>query len=201
MNENNPVLDRHCIALLAELQRDARQTVAQLAEAVGLSATPCWKRIKEMEASGVIRGYSALVDRQKVGLNLAVVVECNLSQHSEDLVRRFEDAVRATPQIVRCLSTTGQSDYLLTVLVPDIQRGAITRKGREWSAPLESWRTAFQAVFDAVEAGVAYVPGAAFYADHADARTVRLSFVTLSPEQIEAAVALLGGVLRRHLER
>lgn len=122
MSENIPVLDRHSLALLAELQRDARQTVAQLADAVGLSATPCWKRIKEMETSGVIRSYSALVDRHKVGLDLAVVVECNLSQHSEDLVRRFEDAVLATPQIVRCLSTTGQSDYLLTVLVPDIRR-------------------------------------------------------------------------------
>lgn len=120
MNEESTTLDRYSLQILAELQRDARQTVQQLSERVGLSATPCWKRIKEMEAAGVITGYTALVDREKVGLNLAVVVEANISQHSEDLVRRFEAAVAASPQIVRCLATTGQSDYIMTVLVGDI---------------------------------------------------------------------------------
>jgi DNA-binding Lrp family transcriptional regulator len=114
------VLDRASHQILVELQRDARQTVQQLADKVGLSATPCWKRIKAMEAAGVIQGYTALVDRGKVGLGLRVVVEANLQQHSEDLVRRFEKAVAASPQIVHCVSTTGQSDYLLTVLAADI---------------------------------------------------------------------------------
>ena len=123
MSENESVaLDKASLALLAELQRDARQTVAQLAAAVGLSPTPCWRRIKAMEDSGVIRSYSALVDREKVGLGLAVVVEVNLAQHSEALVQQFEAAVLAQPAIVRCLSTTGQSDYVLTVLAPDIKR-------------------------------------------------------------------------------
>lgn len=119
MNENAS-LDSHSLAILRELQRDARQTVQQIAERVGLSSTPCWKRIKAMEAAGVITGYSALVDRERVGLGLMVVVETNLSQHTQELVEQFERAVAATPQIVRCLSTTGQSDYLLTVLVPGI---------------------------------------------------------------------------------
>jgi Lrp/AsnC family transcriptional regulator, leucine-responsive regulatory protein len=119
MNEET-VLDRASRQILAELQRDARQTVQQLADKVGLSATPCWKRIKQMEAAGVIQGYTALVDRGKVGLGLRVVVEANLQQHSEDLVRRFEQAVAHSPQIVHCVSTTGQSDYLLTVLAADI---------------------------------------------------------------------------------
>lgn len=114
-------MDAASLAILAELQRDARQTVQQLAAAVGLSATPCWRRIKEMEASGVIRGYSALVDREKVGLHLAVVVECNLEPHTQDIVRRFEAAVAASPAIVRCLATTGQSDYIMTVLVAGIK--------------------------------------------------------------------------------
>ena len=114
-------LDRHDIVLLTELQRDARQTVQQLAEAVGLSSTPCWKRVKEMEAAGIIRGYTALVDREKVGLALCVLAEVNLTRHSEDDVRRFEEAVAATPQIVSCYSTTGQADYVLKVLVPDIK--------------------------------------------------------------------------------
>src|SRR5215208_419880 len=115
------ILDRHDIVLLNELQRDSRQTVQQLAERVSLSPTPCWKRVKELEAAGVIRGYTALVDREKVGLNLRVVVETNLSEHSEDLVRRFERAVAASPQIVHCVSTTGPADYIMTVLINDIQ--------------------------------------------------------------------------------
>jgi DNA-binding Lrp family transcriptional regulator len=121
MSDSSILPDHYSLQILSELQRDARQTVQQLADTVGLSTTPCWKRIKEMEASGVIRGYTALVDREKVGLNLAVVVEANLSQHSEELVRRFEQAVAASPQIVRCLSTTGQADYIMTVLISDIK--------------------------------------------------------------------------------
>src|SRR5262245_50828847 len=119
--ENKMDLDRYSLAILAELQRDARQTVQQLSAAVGLSPTPCWKRVKELEAAGVITGYTALVDREKVGLNLRVVVEANLSEHSEDLVRKFERAVAGSPQIVHCVSTTGQADYIMTVLINDIQ--------------------------------------------------------------------------------
>jgi Lrp/AsnC family transcriptional regulator, leucine-responsive regulatory protein len=114
------VLDRASRQILAELQRDARQTMQQLADAVGLSATPCWKRVKQMEVAGVIRGYTALVDRAKVGLDLRVVVEANLQQHSEEAVQRFEQAVAASPYIVQCVSTTGQADYILTVLARDI---------------------------------------------------------------------------------
>lgn len=115
------MLDKQDVILLTELQRDARQTVQQLAERVGLSSTPVWKRVKEMEAAGVITGYTALVDREKVGLQLAVIAELNLTQHSEDQVRRFERAVADCPQIVSCYSTTGQADYVLKVLVADVQ--------------------------------------------------------------------------------
>ena len=101
MSDDSILLDRYSLKILRELQRDSRQTVQQLSDAVGLSPTPCWKRVKDMEAAGVIRGYTALIDRERVGLNLAVVVEANLNQHSEELVRRFEEAVAATPQIVR----------------------------------------------------------------------------------------------------
>lgn len=115
-------LDRHDVLLLAELQRDSRQTVQQLAAATGLSSTPCWKRVKEMEAAGVIRGYTALVDRERVGLTLCVLAEVNLTRHHEDDVVRFEKAVAAEPRIVSCYATTGQADYLIKVLVPDIKR-------------------------------------------------------------------------------
>ena len=117
MNE----LDRHDVLLLTELQRDSRQTVQQLAAAAGLSSTPCWKRVKELEAAGIIRGYTALVDREKVGLSLCVLAELNLTRHNEDDVRRFEQAVVASPEIVSCYATTGQADYVIKVLVPDIK--------------------------------------------------------------------------------
>jgi len=114
-------LDRQDLLLLSELQRDSRQTVQQLAAAAGLSNTPCWKRVKEMEAAGVIRGYTALVDREKVGLSLCVLAEINLTRHNEDDVRRFEREVAACPQIVSCYATTGQADYMIKVLVGDIK--------------------------------------------------------------------------------
>lgn len=121
MNEQD-VLDVHSLGLLEQLMRDSRQTVQQLADAVGLSPSPCWKRIKAMEDRGVIRGYAALVDPEKVGLGLRVVVEANLAQHSQDRVRAFEQAVVAVPEIVQCHSTTGESDYVMTVLVADIKQ-------------------------------------------------------------------------------
>jgi Lrp/AsnC family leucine-responsive transcriptional regulator len=77
------MLDAYSLALLDQLMRDSRQTVQQLADAVGLSPSPCWKRIKDMEAAGVIRGYTAVVDAERVGLGLRVVVEANLAVHSE----------------------------------------------------------------------------------------------------------------------
>ncbi len=114
-------LDRQDVILLSELQRDSRQTVQQLAQAANLSSTPCWKRIKEMESRGVIRGYTALVDREQVGLSLAVIAEINLQRHSDLDVRRFEQAVAACSPIVSCYATTGQADYVIKVLVPDIK--------------------------------------------------------------------------------
>lgn len=119
--EEQITLDRYSLAILHELQRDGRLTVQQISEAVGLSPTPCWKRVKDMEAAGVIAGYAALVNRERVGLDLAVMVEVNLDPHSEDLVRRFEAGVQACPAIIRCVSTTGQADYILTVLTTGIK--------------------------------------------------------------------------------
>lgn len=121
MNDDPVLLDDYSLKILLELQRDARQTVQQISEAVGLSPTPCWRRIKDMEAAGVICGYTVVVDREKVGLNLAAVTEVNIDRHSEAQVRAFEDAVAACPQIVKCVAATGSADYILTVLVPDIK--------------------------------------------------------------------------------
>jgi len=114
------ILDELNRRILRELQRDARQTVQQIAAAVGLSTTPCWKRIKDLESAGVITGYTALVDRSKLGLDLLVVVELNLSQHTEATVQQFERQVAVEPSIVNCMSTTGPSDYVLIVVARDV---------------------------------------------------------------------------------
>jgi Lrp/AsnC family leucine-responsive transcriptional regulator len=106
--------------ILEALQEDARMTVQQISERVGLSTTPCWKRIKEMEAQGIITGYTVRVDRKKVGLGLMVLAEINVTQHTEIALAEFIAAVQATPQIVNCYSTTGTADYVLTVMVQDI---------------------------------------------------------------------------------
>ena len=121
MNIDSVSLDEHCLKILSALQHDGRQTVQQISEAVGLSPTPCWKRIKDMEAAGVIRGYTAMIDPELVGLHVSAVAEVNLDRHSEAMVQRFEEVVAASPQIIRCVSATGPADYILHVTVPDMK--------------------------------------------------------------------------------
>ena len=81
--------------ILGVLQEDSSLSVAEVGSRVGLSSTPCWKRIKEMETRGVIRGYTALIDREKVGLALCVIAEVNLTRHNEEVVQQFEKEVAA----------------------------------------------------------------------------------------------------------
>lgn len=118
---NMSSLDGFSIRILSELQRDARQTIQQIAQRIGLTSTPCWKRVKEMEKDGVIRGYTALVDRDKVGLRICVLAEINLSKHSEKNALDFEKEVAACPQITECYSTTGNADYMVKVVTTDIK--------------------------------------------------------------------------------
>lgn len=114
-------LDGFSIRILSELQRDARQTILQIAQKIGLSSTPCWKRVKEMERDGVIRGYTTLIDRDKVGLHICVLAEIILSKHSEKTALEFEKEISACPQITECYSTTGNADYMIKVLTTDIK--------------------------------------------------------------------------------
>lgn len=114
--------DLYSKKILEALQADARLTVQQISERVGLSATPCWKRIKDMESKGIITGYTVQLDRRKLGLNLLVMAEVNLAHHTDKAVADFESAVAATPHIVRCFSTTGQADYVLIIMVSDVEQ-------------------------------------------------------------------------------
>lgn len=117
---DSEIPDNLNLAILQELQRDARQTVQQIAERVGLSATPCWKRIKDMEAAGVITGYLAAIDRTRVGLHLMAMADVTLTSHEPALRAEFETAVCRIPHITRCVSLTGEADYALAITAPDI---------------------------------------------------------------------------------
>ena len=93
-------IDRVARRIAAALQRDGRQSAQQLADTVGLSATPVWRRVKELEASGVIRGYVALLDREKLGLSICVLAHVTLVRHSEGAVEQFEAMAKSSPEIM-----------------------------------------------------------------------------------------------------
>ena len=114
-------IDRVARRIAAALQRDGRQSAQQLADTVGLSATPVWRRVKELEASGVIRGYVALLDREKLGLSICVLAHVTLVRHSEGAVEQFEAMAKSSPEIMECHSTTGEGDYLIKVVAPDMK--------------------------------------------------------------------------------
>lgn len=106
--------------IIAELQRDATLPVAQIADRVGLSQTPCWKRIQKLEQSGIITGRVALVDGARVGFGLIVFVGVEAPDHSAEWRDRFQEVTRAFPEIMEVFRMAGQMDYLLRVAVPDM---------------------------------------------------------------------------------
>jgi Lrp/AsnC family transcriptional regulator len=106
--------------ILAALQSDATLSVAELAEQVGLSQTPCWKRIKRLEASGIITGRVALLDRGRLGVGTTVFVSVRTSQHDEDWLVQFAEAIRAIPEVTEFYRMSGDVDYLLKIVCRDI---------------------------------------------------------------------------------
>lgn len=112
--------DPFAAKILKELQIDGRLTVQDLASRIGLSATPTWNRLRELERAGVIDHYTAVVDRDSVGLGSCVLAEVNLSRHVDNVVEEFEEAVRECAAIIECQSTTGSADYLIKVVTADI---------------------------------------------------------------------------------
>lgn len=113
-------LDRTDLQLLAELQRAGRLTNAELAERVHLSASACLRRVQRLERSGVIAGYRAEVDPEHVGLGLQAFVRVQLEKHDADHVGRFTAAVHSWGEVVACHALTGDMDYLLHVMVQDL---------------------------------------------------------------------------------
>lgn len=107
--------------ILAELQKEGRISVIELAERVGLSPTPCGRRLKRLEESGVIVGYGARVDPQALGLNVAVLIAVRLSRIGTQGTAEFLDAVNRRPEITECMLVTGNNiDYMLKVQVHGI---------------------------------------------------------------------------------
>jgi Lrp/AsnC family leucine-responsive transcriptional regulator len=106
--------------ILAALQRDGRMTTVQLAETIGLSATPVARRVRDLETSGVIQGYTAIVDPRKVGSAIQAVVQIKLEQHNDEIADRFRRTVDDLPEVSACYALTGDMDFLLHVAVRDI---------------------------------------------------------------------------------
>jgi Lrp/AsnC family transcriptional regulator len=107
--------------ILATLQQDASLSVAEIGQRVGLSSTPCWKRIQRLEAEGVIMRRVALVDPAKIGLGLTVFVSVETGDHSQEWLDRFAKIVSAMPEVMEFYRMAGDVDYMLRVVVPDMQ--------------------------------------------------------------------------------
>jgi Lrp/AsnC family transcriptional regulator, leucine-responsive regulatory protein len=121
VKSTNIALDAMDRRILRALQRDGRIPVVALAAEMGLSATPCQRRIRRMEEAGVIRSYAASVDAARVGLPLTAFVQVALESHTEDVVERFHKALAARPEVLAAYTMSGDMDYLLHVLAPDME--------------------------------------------------------------------------------
>ena len=106
--------------ILAVVQEDASLSVAEIGSRVGLSSTPCWKRIQRLEADGVITKRVALIDPEKVGLGITVFVSIETGDHSQDWLAKFAETVGAMPEVMEFYRMAGDVDYMLRVVVPDI---------------------------------------------------------------------------------
>jgi Lrp/AsnC family leucine-responsive transcriptional regulator len=114
-------LDRFDARILSALQRDGRLTVVELADAIGLSPTPCARRIKAMESSGTIEGYAAVLNPARVGLSVMAIVQVKLTEHTDETVARFEKEIALLDEVTNCYAMTGSYDFILEVYGRDLE--------------------------------------------------------------------------------
>jgi len=114
------MLDRKDRAILAELQRDSRLTMQQLAEKVGVSSSACWRRVRSLEESGVIDRYAVILNPGKAGFALSSMTLVSLARHEERSVENFVTEVMRHPEVLECFATSGEADFHLRVVVEDI---------------------------------------------------------------------------------
>jgi Lrp/AsnC family leucine-responsive transcriptional regulator len=106
--------------ILAALQQDGRLSNQALADRLGMSASPCWRRVRHLEEHRYIQGYRAVVDRRKIGLGVMVFIRINIDRHSEAQAKKFEQEVMQLDKVVACYSIGGDADFLLQVVAPDL---------------------------------------------------------------------------------
>jgi Lrp/AsnC family transcriptional regulator, leucine-responsive regulatory protein len=112
--------DRYDGRILSALQRDGRLSVVDLAESIGLSPTPCARRIKALEAGGVIEGYAALLNPARIGLGVLAIVQVKLTEHTDETVARFEKEILRMDEVTKCFAMTGSYDFILEVYGRDL---------------------------------------------------------------------------------
>lgn len=106
--------------ILEALQADGRLTNVELAERVAMSTSPCWRRVRQLESAGVIKGYRAELDRRKLGLGVLAFISVQIDSHSDADAVRFEEQVARLPEVIACYSVSGEADFLLQVVAPDL---------------------------------------------------------------------------------
>lgn len=107
--------------ILNNLQKDGRISNKQLAKKVALSQAPCWRRVDQLQKSGLIKGYTALLDQNKMGLSITAFAQIMLDNHHPETVRAFDRSIRDWPEILECHATSGEYDYLLKIVAKDMQ--------------------------------------------------------------------------------
>ena len=115
-----PMIDEIDRRILRALQRDGRMTVQQLSDEVGLSPSPCARRVRMLEKQGIIRGYAALIDEGRLGFGVSVFVSVKLDRQVDDALKNFETQVKSYPEVVDCWLMTGARDYLIRIATADL---------------------------------------------------------------------------------
>lgn len=114
-------IDKLDYKIMEQVQTDASISIQELAERVGLSSTACWRRLRKMENEGVIRKTVAILDPRHVQLSVSVFANIRLKDHKPESLRQFEDAIEHVPEVVECYSITGENDFILRVVVKDVE--------------------------------------------------------------------------------
>jgi Lrp/AsnC family leucine-responsive transcriptional regulator len=122
--------------IVAELQADARLSNVELADRVGLSPSPCLRRVKRLEREGYIEAYRATLRRDRIGLGFSVFVGVKINDHANERALKFEKAVNAMPEVIACHLVSGEDDYFLEVVVPDLEHYQRFLVGRLLSMPI-----------------------------------------------------------------
>ncbi len=113
-------MDQYDIAILVELQVNGRLSNRKLAERIGLSPTPCWRRVRDLEAAGVIRGYAALLNPEALGIQVTALANVILENHHPDTVAEFDSTIATIPEVLECHMLSGDYDYALKIVARDM---------------------------------------------------------------------------------